>query len=69
MNESDLMQAIEAYTKRHKRMPTKVRGTFLALIEIGKFASYIENPSTGFWTPLGILSLELDADASDFYVA
>ena len=68
MKDSELMRAIEAYTKSHKRMPTRVRGAFSAFDGIGALAAYVENPHPAYWTPLGTLSLELDADASDFYV-
>lgn len=70
MTETDVHKAIELYTQQYKRMPTKVCGTFTQLTPFSWFASYTKFMGKDVYiTPLGALELELDTNATDWYLA
>lgn len=70
MTETEVHKAIEVYTQHHKAMPTKVCGTFTQLLPFSWFAGYTKFIGKDvFITILGTLELELDTNATDWYLA
>ncbi len=69
LTESALMGAIECFTKEKKTMPKKICGTFDQLCPISNFNHYSDFMGKyGIMTSLGMVELELDADAERWYL-
>lgn len=70
ITESDVIEAIEAYTQKHGKMPTKLCGTFAQIYPATKFFNYsTSREKDGFLTPFGMVSLHLDTKAVGWYLA
>ena len=70
LTEKLVHEAIESYTQTHGVMPSKIRGTFTQLIPFSWFTSYTKFMGKDvFIVPLATLELELDPNASDWYLA
>lgn len=69
ITECKLLEAIEAYTKKSGRMPTKICSTFADLQRAEGFCAFVSGHPAGYYhTILGPLEFVLDAHAKDFYV-
>lgn len=70
MTETELLEAIDAYTKSHLVMPTKICGTFTQISHCAHFASYTTFMGKEcYLTVLGTLTFELDPHTPNWYLS